>query len=104
MEEPSLATEAVVLSLLTINFFCFSLGCQVDEDRHRISLGMKNSYFAENYDVQAPSKQKSDDENDHMVDTQLNMLPGSGSSGIQNMKMGSILFLLMWKQGPPFFP
>ncbi|GFY93587.1 similar to RIBOSOMAL RNA PROCESSING 5 [Actinidia rufa] len=60
---------------------------KVDEDRHRISLGMKNSYFAENYDVQAPSKQKSDDEddeNDHMVDTQLNMLPGSGSSGIQN--------------------
>ncbi|PSS21108.1 RRNA biogenesis protein [Actinidia chinensis var. chinensis] len=48
---------------------------------------MKNSYFEENYDVQAPSKQKSDDEddeNDHMVDTQLNMLPGSGSSGIQN--------------------
>ncbi|GFY80721.1 similar to RIBOSOMAL RNA PROCESSING 5 [Actinidia rufa] len=60
---------------------------KVDEDRHRISLGMKNSYFSENYDVQAPSKKKSDDEddeNDHMVGTQLNMLPGSGSSGIQS--------------------
>ncbi|XP_057496360.1 rRNA biogenesis protein RRP5 [Actinidia eriantha] len=60
---------------------------KVDEDRHRISLGMKNSYFSENYDVQPPSKKKSDDEddeNDHMVGTQLNMLPGSGSSGIQN--------------------
>ncbi|CAL5377847.1 unnamed protein product [Camellia sinensis] len=42
---------------------------KVDEDRQRVSLRMKNSYFMSNYDIQAPSKQKYDDaieEKDHM--------------------------------------
>ncbi|CAL5321795.1 unnamed protein product [Camellia sinensis] len=41
----------------------------MDEDRQRVSLRMKNSYFMSNYDIQAPSKQKYDDaieEKDHM--------------------------------------
>ncbi|CAL5321310.1 unnamed protein product [Camellia sinensis] len=57
-------------------------------DRQRISLGMKNSYFMSNYDIQAPSKQKYDDaieEKDHMVGTQLTMLPDRGSLGMQNL-------------------
>ncbi|KAL7225150.1 hypothetical protein ACSBR1_020517 [Camellia fascicularis] len=61
---------------------------KVDEDRQRISLGMKNSYFMSNYDIQAPSKQKYDDaieEKDHMVGTQLTMLPDRGSLGMQNL-------------------
>ncbi|XP_028075775.1 rRNA biogenesis protein RRP5-like [Camellia sinensis] len=42
---------------------------KVDEDRQRVSLRMKKSYFMSNYDIQAPSKQKYDDaieEKDHM--------------------------------------
>ncbi|CAL5409189.1 unnamed protein product [Camellia sinensis] len=57
-------------------------------DRQRISLGMKNSYFMSNYDIQAPSKQKYDDaieEKDHMVGTQLTMLPDRGTLGMQNL-------------------
>ncbi|GMP97233.1 hypothetical protein CsSME_00045572 [Camellia sinensis var. sinensis] len=49
---------------------------------------MKNSYFMSNYDIQAPSKQKYDDaieEKDHMVGTQLTMLPDRGSLGMQNL-------------------
>ncbi|GMP96859.1 hypothetical protein CsSME_00045323 [Camellia sinensis var. sinensis] len=61
---------------------------KVDEDRQRVSLGMKNSYFMSNFDIQAPSKQKYDDaieEKDHMVRTQLTMLPDRGSLGMQNL-------------------
>ncbi|XP_028055127.1 rRNA biogenesis protein RRP5 isoform X13 [Camellia sinensis] len=61
---------------------------KVDEDRQRVSLGMKNSYFMSNFDIQAPSKQKYDDaieEKDHMVGTQLTMLPDRGSLGMQNL-------------------
>ncbi|THG20255.1 hypothetical protein TEA_029047 [Camellia sinensis var. sinensis] len=61
---------------------------KVDEDRQRVSLRMKNSYFMSNYDIQAPSKQKYDDaieEKDHMVGTQLTMLPDRGSLGMQNL-------------------
>ncbi|THG19607.1 hypothetical protein TEA_019028 [Camellia sinensis var. sinensis] len=46
------------------------------------------SYFMSNYDIQAPSKQKYDDaieEKDHMVGTQLTMLPDRGSLGMQNL-------------------
>ncbi|GMP80982.1 hypothetical protein CsSME_00035856 [Camellia sinensis var. sinensis] len=58
---------------------------KVDEDRQRVSLRMKNSYFMSNYDIQAPSKQKYDDaieEKDHMVGTRLTMLPDRGSFGM----------------------
>ncbi|XP_028055134.1 rRNA biogenesis protein RRP5 isoform X14 [Camellia sinensis] len=58
------------------------------QDRQRVSLGMKNSYFMSNFDIQAPSKQKYDDaieEKDHMVGTQLTMLPDRGSLGMQNL-------------------
>ena len=36
--------------------------CQLDEERHRISLGMKNSYFTDDIDIQTPSKEDSDEE------------------------------------------
>ncbi|GMP76051.1 hypothetical protein CsSME_00032894 [Camellia sinensis var. sinensis] len=57
---------------------------KVDEDRQRVSLRMKNSYFMSNYDIQAPSKQKYDDaieEKDHMhplpaeVEARASILP-----------------------------
>ncbi|XVF75995.1 hypothetical protein PTKIN_Ptkin13bG0232000 [Pterospermum kingtungense] len=35
---------------------------KVDEERHRISLGMKNSYFTDDNDIQIPSKEESDEE------------------------------------------
>lgn len=34
----------------------------MDEERHRISLGMKNSYFNDDNDIQTPSKDESDEE------------------------------------------
>ena len=33
----------------------------MDKDRHRVSLGMKSSYFSETIDIQKPPKQSSDD-------------------------------------------
>ena len=66
----------------------FSTGFQVDAERHRISLGMKNSYLTGDYDIQAPSKPKSDDaisRNDYVEGTQLTTLLESSSSGIQNL-------------------
>ncbi|THG15195.1 hypothetical protein TEA_009968 [Camellia sinensis var. sinensis] len=57
---------------------------KVDEDRQRVSLRMKKSYFMSNYDIQAPSKQKYDDaieEKDHMhlllaeVEARASILP-----------------------------
>lgn len=60
----------------------------MDEEKHRITLGMKDSYFEGNDEIQAPSKQNSDDEvvgNDHIEFDRLTSLPESGSSGIQNL-------------------
>ncbi|XP_052176477.1 rRNA biogenesis protein RRP5 isoform X2 [Diospyros lotus] len=60
---------------------------KVDEDRHRISLGMKNSYFMGNHYTQTDSKQNSMDvfdKYDHILGTQLTILEKSGLSGIQN--------------------
>ena len=59
----------------------------MDEDRHRISLGMKNSYFMGNHYTQSDSKQNSMDvfdKYDHILGTQLTILAESGLSGIQN--------------------
>ncbi|XP_028057654.1 rRNA biogenesis protein RRP5-like isoform X2 [Camellia sinensis] len=53
-----------------------------------IRIDNEFSYFMSNYDIQAPSKQKYDDaieEKDHMVGTQLTMLPDRGSLGMQNL-------------------
>lgn len=61
---------------------------KVDEEKHRITLGMKDSYFEGNDEIQASSKQNSDDEvvgNDHIEFDRLTLLPESGSSGIQNL-------------------
>ncbi|KAG5552270.1 hypothetical protein RHGRI_010375 [Rhododendron griersonianum] len=61
---------------------------KVDEEKHRITLGMKDSYFEGNDEIQARSKQNSDDEvvgNDHIEFDRLTLLPESGSSGIQNL-------------------
>ncbi|KAL6997499.1 hypothetical protein U1Q18_007623 [Sarracenia purpurea var. burkii] len=65
---------------------------KVDKDRHRISLGMKNSYFTGNSDIEAPSKKKSDDavdRNDYKVRTQLTMFLESDMSGIQELDIKS---------------
>lgn len=60
----------------------------MDEETHRITLGMKDSYFEGHDDIQAPSKQKSDasvDGNDYIEFDPLTSLPESSSSGIQNL-------------------
>ncbi|CAK9145936.1 unnamed protein product [Ilex paraguariensis] len=45
---------------------------KVDEDRHRISLGMKRSYLGDDIDTQTPSRQRSDDaiEDNDLVGTE----------------------------------
>ena len=60
----------------------------MDEQRHRISLGMKNAYIEDNDDIELPSKQESDEairENGSSDDTRLVMFPGSSLIGLQNM-------------------
>uniref|UniRef100_A0A5B7AEH9 rRNA biogenesis protein RRP5 n=1 Tax=Davidia involucrata TaxID=16924 RepID=A0A5B7AEH9_DAVIN len=61
---------------------------KVDVERHRISLGMKDSYFGDDTEIQTTSKQRSDDtikENGFTGGTQLIMLPDSSSAGIHNL-------------------
>ncbi|XP_065632266.1 rRNA biogenesis protein RRP5 [Quercus suber] len=61
---------------------------KVDEQRHRISLGMKNAYIEDNDDIELPSKQESDEatrENGSIDDTRLVTFPGSSLIGLQNM-------------------
>lgn len=61
---------------------------KVDEQRHRISLGMKNAYIENNDDIELPSKQESDEatrENGSIDDTRLVTFPGSSLIGLQNM-------------------
>ncbi|KAK9266592.1 hypothetical protein L1049_021657 [Liquidambar formosana] len=60
---------------------------KVDEERKRISLGMKTSYIKE-VDIQTPLKQRSYEaikENDSIDDTQLAMFSESDLPGFQNM-------------------
>ncbi|XVE75785.1 hypothetical protein DITRI_Ditri12bG0120500 [Diplodiscus trichospermus] len=40
---------------------------KLDEERHRISLGMKNSYFTDDIDIQVPLKEESDEEIEETV-------------------------------------
>lgn len=61
---------------------------KVDEERHRITLGMKDSYFSDIDEIQAPSKQNSDaavDGSDYIVLDELTILPENNSSGIQHL-------------------
>ncbi|CAL5321627.1 unnamed protein product [Camellia sinensis] len=65
-----------------------SYGLFITIDHTNTMIDNEFSYFMSNYDVQAPSKQKYDDaieEKDHMVGTQLTMLPDRGSLGMQNL-------------------
>lgn len=62
----------------------------MDEERHRISLGMKDSYMTNNYENQSPTKQELDDIDHADSDkegTQTDMLdndsPGSKSLDIE---------------------
>lgn len=60
----------------------------MDEQRHRISLGMKNAYIQDSDDTELPSKQESDEaigENGSSDDTRLVTFPGSSLIGLQNM-------------------
>ncbi|KAI3417734.1 uncharacterized protein J3R85_014181 [Psidium guajava] len=60
---------------------------KVDEERRRISLGMKNSYFTSVNGIQLPSDEESDElirENGYGDETKL-MLPSSSSHVIQHM-------------------
>ncbi|CAL5321864.1 unnamed protein product [Camellia sinensis] len=65
-----------------------SYGLFITIDHTNTTIDNEFSYFMSNYDIQAPSKQKYDDaieEKDHMVGTQLTMLPDRGSLGMQNL-------------------
>lgn len=64
----------------------------MDEERHRISLGMKNSYICDGIDTQTSSRQISDESierNDSFDDTQLTMSPDSNLAGIQDVDSNS---------------
>lgn len=61
---------------------------KVDEQRRRISLGMKDSYIGSDIDIQLPSKQQPDEatrENGSSDDTTLVSFPSSSLLGVQNM-------------------
>jgi rRNA biogenesis protein RRP5 len=60
----------------------------VDEQRRRISLGMKDSYTGSDGDIPLPSKQQPDEakkENGFSDDTTLVSFPSSSLLGAQNM-------------------
>lgn len=64
---------------------------KVDEERRRISLGMKSSYFCDNTDNLKPSDQRSDDafgDNHILADSQIT-LPQSNSPMLQNVNIQS---------------
>jgi len=74
--------------LLALIFFCILTLYQVDEQRHRISLGMKDSYIGSDIDIRLPSKQQPDEamrENGFSEDTTLVSFPSSSLLGFQNM-------------------
>lgn len=59
---------------------------KVDQERHRISLGIKDSYMSDNYETQPLSKQESRDPihaNDEKEGTQMDMLLDNDSPRIQ---------------------
>ena len=61
---------------------------QVDEQRHRVSLGMKNSYMGDSSDNELPSKQESDEairENGFSDNTQMVTFPGRNLLELQNL-------------------
>lgn len=63
----------------------------MDEERRRISLGMKSSYFCDNTDNLKPSDQRSDDafgDNHILADSQMT-LPPSNSPMLQNVDIRS---------------
>ncbi|XP_059646446.1 rRNA biogenesis protein RRP5 [Cornus florida] len=65
---------------------------KVDVDRHRVSLGMKDSYFSDDTGIYAASTQGSEDankENSFTMATQFPMLPDSISAVIQNLGIES---------------
>uniref|UniRef100_A0A2N9FCM1 S1 motif domain-containing protein n=1 Tax=Fagus sylvatica TaxID=28930 RepID=A0A2N9FCM1_FAGSY len=83
---------------------------KVDEQRHRVSLGMKNSYMGDSSDNELPSKQESDEairENGFSDDTQMVTFPGRNLLELQKIwilmvKMESAWFLHKQNQGLPF--
>ncbi|WRX22777.1 S1 domain - like 5 [Theobroma cacao] len=50
---------------------------KLDEERHRISLGMKNSYLTDDIDIQIPSNEESDEDVEETDDTRSRMLTDS---------------------------
>ncbi|KAG6645619.1 hypothetical protein CIPAW_08G134600 [Carya illinoinensis] len=63
-----------------------SLGhAEVDEQRHRISLGMKDSYMGDTIDLQLPSQQEPDESIRDNDFTELLTFPGGSLLGDQNM-------------------
>lgn len=66
----------------------FNFLYQVDKERHRISLGMKDLYIMDKSDLQAPPKQDLDEpigQNDLMDGAKSVMCPVSSLFGDQNM-------------------
>lgn len=83
----------VVLGTLLPNFSVFQH--QVDEERHRISLGMKNSYFRDDdgEDIQTTSRQSissTDKGNSVFIGTQSTVFPESGSAGFDNIDVSAV--------------
>ena len=81
-----------------MKFLCFSylliinFSFQVDAERNRISLGMKDFYVLDNDDTQEPSEQENDEDSEDaepLEDAKVISFPDSGFPGLQSMDVDS---------------